>query len=256
MKRQTFRNLILVLVGLGFLFSSTVKTNAVSIPNPTADFYVYDEVGVLSSETIDTILSISTELQSKTKAQLVVVIVDSLNGDAIEDVGLSILRTWGIGDAQMDNGVLILIAIEDRESRIEVGYGLEGALNDAKTGRIQDNEMIPSFNINDFDTGILKGYMAIANEIAKEYRITLEGNITPSDPGSWDQFENLPSWVSMGLLFLIAIVLISLDLRFTNGLFLRIILQMVFGLGRSGGGGRGTFGGGGSGGGGGSSRSW
>lgn len=251
MKRQTLRNLILVVAGLGLLFSSTLKIKAVSIPNPTPDFYVLDEAGVLSSNTIETILSISNELQAKTKAQLVVVIVDSLNGDPIESVGLAILRNWGIGDSYLDNGVLMLISIGDRESRIEVGYGLEGALNDAKTGRIQDNEMIPSFENDDFDTGVLKGYMALASEIAKEYQITIDG----TSPNSSDLMNRLPSWITMGLIFLIAIILISLDLRFTDGIFTRFLFQLLFSLARSGGGG-GSSGGGGSGGGGGSSRSW
>lgn len=255
MRSQRFRSLILTLFGLGLLFSTSIKTNAVSIPNPTADFYVLDEAGVLSYSTIESILSISRELESKTKAQLVVVIVEFLNGDPIESVGLSILRNWGIGDATLDNGVLILVSIGDRQSRIEVGYGLEGALNDAKTGRIQDNDMIPYFNTGDFDTGILNGVETLALEIAKEYQVTLDGVITPSDPGSFDFLNGLPSWISMGLVFLLAIILISLDLRFTGGIFLRLIFQLLFGLGRSGGGG-GTFGGGGSGGGGGSSRRW
>lgn len=254
--RRLYRSLILMGFGFGLLFTSITKTNAVSVPEPTADFYVYDEVGVLSSSTIETILAVSNDLHTKTKAQLVVVIIKSLHGKSIESTSLSILRTWGIGDDDLDNGVLILISIDDRMSRIEVGYGLEGALNDAKTGRIQDLTMIPYFSQNDYDTGILKGYTAIVNEIAKEYNVSIDFNEPTPDPFSPGFFSELPSWVIMGLLFLLALFLAALDLRFTNGFFLRIFFQLLFSMGRSGGSGGGSFGGGGSGGGGGSSRKW
>ena len=253
MRKALFRNLILVF-GITLLLSSITKTNAASIPGPTFDFYVYDEVGVLSSSTIETILSVSNDLQRKTKAQLVVVIVDSLNGESIENTGLAILRGWGIGDAQLDNGVLILVSITDNMSRIEVGYGLEGALNDAKTGRIQDNYMVPYFSQDDFDTGIQKGYMALANEIAKEYNVTIDPNADPN-PTDSNLFSDLPSWITIGMIFLVFLFLAGLDLRFTNGIFLRLLFQILFSMGGSSGS-RGTFGGGGSGGGGGSSRKW
>ena len=244
------------MTGFWLLTLSTVKINAVRIPAPNADFYVYDEVGVLSSSTKNTIIAIANDIHDKTKAQLVVVILDSLNGESIESTGLAILRGWGIGDAQLDNGVLILVSIEDRQSRIEVGYGLEGALNDAKTGRIQDSAMIPYFKQGDYDTGIKEGVMAISGEIAKEYEITIDPN-THYEPITHNWFDSLPTWVIMGIGFLIVIFLAGLDLRFTNGFFLRLLFQLLFMLGRSSGSsGGGSFGGGGSGGGGGSSRKW
>lgn len=253
MRKTLFRSLILIF-GIILLLTSNTKANAVQIPGPTSDFYVYDEVGVLSSSTLQTILTISNDLQDKTKAQLVVVIVDSLSDETIESTALTILRGWGIGDDDLDNGVLILVSIEDRQSRIEVGYGLEGALNDAKTGRIQDTQMIPYFTQDDFDTGILKGYMALANEIAKEYDVTIDPNAKP-DPVEPNLFSGLPSWITIGIIFLVFLFLAGLDLRFTNGIFLRLLFQLLFNLGRSSGSG-GSFGGGGSGGGGGSNRKW
>jgi uncharacterized protein len=253
MRKALYRSLILIF-GSTLLLSSITKTNAVSIPSPTVDFYVYDEVGVLSSSTIETILSVSNDLQRKTKAQLVVVIMNSFHGETIESTGLAILRGWKIGDAQLDNGVLILVSITDRRSRIEVGYGLEGALNDAKTGRIQDTFMAPYFSQDDFDTGIQKGYLALANEIAKEYNITIDPNADPPSTNS-NLFSDLPSWIVIGMIFLVLLFLAGLDLRFTNGIFLRLLFQILFSIAGSSGSGR-SFGGGGSGGGGGSSRKW
>ena len=64
---------------------------------------------------------------------------------SLEDYSTQLFRNFGIGNSKLNNGVLMLIALDERQSRIEVGYGLEGILNDAKTGRIQDNYMIPYF---------------------------------------------------------------------------------------------------------------
>ena len=81
----------------------------------------------------------------------------------------NLFRQFGIGDKEKNNGLLILIALEERKSRIEVGYGLEGVLPDGKTGRIQDEYMIPYFKDNNFDEGILNGYKALFKEVANEY---------------------------------------------------------------------------------------
>jgi uncharacterized protein len=85
-----------------------------------------------------------------------------------DDFSLEILRTWGIGQRDKNNGVLLLVAISDRDVRIEVGYGLEGALPDGKCGRILDTHFVPSMRNGDTDAAILKTYDAILIEIANE----------------------------------------------------------------------------------------
>ena len=90
------------------------------------------------------ILAYSSALAKRTKTQVVVLTVPTLDGESIEDYGLSVLREWGIGDKKENNGVLLLVATKDRKSRIEVGYGLEGVLPDGLTGRIQDQYMLPA----------------------------------------------------------------------------------------------------------------
>ena len=153
-----------------------------TIPSHTEDFYVNDLAQVLSTKTKAYILEQSIKLDELSGAQLVVVTIDSTNGLPLEEYALDILRGWGIGSKDKNNGVLILLAVEDRKSRIEVGYGLEGALPDGKTGWIQDEFMIPYFSTGDYSTGILEGYKAILLEIYNEYDIEPQGleDITPS----------------------------------------------------------------------------
>ena len=147
---------------------------------------------VLSSNTKGYILEQSIKLDELSGAQLGVVTIDSTDGQPLEEYALDILRGWGIGSKEKNNGVLILLAVEDRKSRIEVGYGLEGALPDGKTGWIQDEFMIPYFSTGDYSTGILEGYKAILLEIYNEYDIEPQGleNMTPSSPDNSDMMED------------------------------------------------------------------
>lgn len=155
------------------LLMSTVQTFAFDIPKPTSLFYVNDKADLLSDEIEEYIVSTNVDLCEKTDAQIVVVTINSLNGDSLEEYATALFREYGIGDKDKNNGVLLLVALEDRKSRIEVGYGLEGALNDAKTGRIQDNYMIPYFKEGNYAEGLKNGFDAILAEVAAEYDVEI-----------------------------------------------------------------------------------
>lgn len=144
-------------------------------PKPTVSsgIYVQDNAGVFSASVSGYLQSLGRQLDQKTTAQLVVVTVPSLKGAPLEDYSLQILRQWGIGNKEKNNGVLMLISTGDRKSRIEVGYGLEGALTDGVTGQIQDQYMIPYFRKGNYEEGIALGYEALARRIAKEYNVQL-----------------------------------------------------------------------------------
>ena len=93
-------------------------------------------------------------LEEETGAQVAVLTIPTLEGDPIEDFSLRVVETWKLGRAGVDDGVLILVARDDRRMRIEVGYGLEGALTDAQSGRIIDHLMAPRFRQGDFEGGV------------------------------------------------------------------------------------------------------
>ena len=122
---------------------------------PTDRFYVNDFADILSDETEQFIFENSEKLEEATTAQIVVVTVQNLDGKGIEEYATGLFREYGIGDDEKNNGLLLLLALEERQFRVEVGYGLEGCLPDAKTGRFQDDYMIPYFKENDFDAGML-----------------------------------------------------------------------------------------------------
>ena len=231
-------------------------------PAPANNVYVQDNAGVLSSATKNRINEVGSYLQEKTTAKLMAVTVKSFGDAAPEEYGLAILRQWGVGDKERNNGVVLVVATEDRKARIEVGYGLEGALPDAKTGRIQDEYMLPFFRQQDYDKGILNGYLALASVTAAEYGLELptgSKGVTKSGAVHQDSaWAALPWWmkaVAAGLLLLLFIF----DWVFLGGSITWLLLSLLRFRGGGGGGGgpggRGGFGGG-SGGGGGSSRNW
>ncbi|AIF53606.1 YgcG family protein [Pelosinus sp. UFO1] len=226
-------------------------------PVPTSSIYIQDYAGVVSADTKARINNLGSQLAAKTKAQIVVVTTKTLDGAALEDYSLELLRQWGIGDKTLNNGVLILVVVDDKRSRIEVGYGLEGALPDAKTGRIQDDYMIPYFQNGDYDKGILNGYLTVATEVAKEYKLELKTEAKPvqrtqaANQGSgWD---TLPWWLKV-VIAAGVLLLFMIDWIFFGGTITYLLLSIV--LRRGGGNGGGGGFGGGSGGGGGSSRKW
>lgn len=142
-------------------------------PSASAGIYVQDNAEVLSEPVYRYLQSLGRQLDQKTTAQLAVVTVNSLHGAPLEDYSLQILRQWGIGSKEKNNGVLMLISTGDRKSRVEVGYGLEGALTDSLTGQIQDQYMLPYFRKGNYEEGIVRGYEALAQAIAKEYNVQL-----------------------------------------------------------------------------------
>ena len=223
-------------------------------PVPTSEIYAQDYANVLSRDTRSRINRLSSDLNSRTKAQIAVVTIPSLEGETIEDYSLALFRKWGIGDRTLNNGVLILLAVEEKKSRIEVGYGLEGILPDAKTGRIQDSAIRPGIAAEDYNAAMLNGYTAVLQEVAKEYEQQLKAT-TRTGPKKRngtgiDFWDSLPWWAQI-LAALVLILLLLIDWFVLGGFFTRLLFIFAGrGGGSSGGGG---FGGG-SGGGGGSSR--
>ncbi|PWM76533.1 MAG: hypothetical protein DBY32_10380 [Phascolarctobacterium sp.] len=247
------KHVLLLLVVLLQTFCAAAGLEAAEIPpKPQAgtNIYVQDYADVISPASEKIIYSLGRELDAKTTAQVAVLTVPTLDGEPIESYALNVLRSWGIGSKDKNNGVLIVVATQDRQSRIEVGYGLEGALPDGLTGRIQDQTMLPFFREGQYDKGIVNGYAATAATVAQEYNVKLEG-VSYNPPAQKQQEDSLPLWAEL-LLGAAVVVLLIVDNLFFGGFITRMLIFSLFRGGRGGGGG---FGGG-SGGGGGSSRRW
>lgn len=158
-------SVILVLLGALFCYSKSLN-----LPEPTKAFYISDLANVLSDETKEYVLNQSNALNEKTSAQIVVATVNSLEGASIDEYGIALARKWEIGGGkEKSNGLLILLAPNERQIRIEVGDGLEGKINDSKSGRLIDKYAVPHFKSNDWDNGIHDLYTVILSEVYGEY---------------------------------------------------------------------------------------
>src|SRR5450631_3353011 len=124
---------------------------------PALSGRVVDEAGVLDAAARTALTQSLADLEQKTTVQLVVVTLKSLQGTSIEDYGYQLGRRWQIGQKDKNNGVLLIVAPTERKVRIEVGYGLEGALTDAVTKLIIENSILPRFKAADFSGGITRG---------------------------------------------------------------------------------------------------
>jgi uncharacterized protein len=133
---------------------------------------VHDEASVLSAQTVEQLEAQLKLHEDSTSNQIAILIIPSLDGEAIEDYALRVAEKWKLGQKDKDNGVLLLIAINDRKMRIEVGYGLEGVLPDAICNQIIRNEMAPNFRRGDYDAGVQAAINAIVQTIAGEYVVS------------------------------------------------------------------------------------
>ena len=161
-KNKRFR-----LLSLFFFILFLVPVKASNIVKPTKEFYVNDYANILSSETENYIMDKSVALNEVDGTQIVVVTVPDLDGNSLEDYAYELFKEFKIGDKEKDNGLLLLLALEERQFRVEVGNGLEGILPDGKTGRFQDQYIIPYLKDDKWDEGIKNGYDAFYTEIVK-----------------------------------------------------------------------------------------
>jgi len=205
-------------------------------------------VGVLEEETIDYILDINNQLEEETGAQVVVAVVESLQGMEIEDYALNLFREWGIGDKDKNNGVLLLVSPNDRKVRIEVGYGLEGAIPDSVAGKILDEYILPKFKEDDYDIGIKNGFSVIVDYISNEYDIEIDDLEDVLVEDEELLLVLLILIIILIIIFVIILVIISIISGDSGGGF--------YGGSSFGGSSGGSFGGGGFSGGGGASGRW
>lgn len=191
-----------------FLFPIPIQ----GIAEPTDLFYVNDSANVISEEHETYYVTHGEALNQATGAQIVVAAIDDLEGQTIFDYAVSLFRAWGIGDKDKDNGLLILVSPKERQIYVSVGYGLEGAINDAKVGRFIDDYAIPFLAENDFDTGLYQLYNAFLLEVYQEYNLevpdTIESNII--EPDRQESEENTPRipkvFIIMGVIILLIFI--------------------------------------------------
>ncbi|MFT9498223.1 TPM domain-containing protein [Anaerosolibacter sp.] len=252
------RGMLIIGLVMIILVSSTALLFAqVDIPNPTSSFYVGDFANVISSEAENVILSINQNYENTVeKPQIVVVTVPNLGKLDKESYTESLFEKWRIGNSAYDNGILLFLAVEDREIRIEVGYGLEGAITDGLTGEILDANRA-DFSAGNYSEGLLDVFMQLTQEVNNEYGYDTQKLGVPKQSQSQQERGNGLSPLVRAVGILLILLFIWIDYRFFEGLILGMLLQGLLAAGRGGGGfDDGSSGGGGRSGGGGSGRSF
>ena len=240
---------LLLVIGAPSLRSEQVK-------NLKPQGYVNDFAGVLNAQTKEKLTALCAEVDQKTKAQIAVVTVSSLEGETVEQFSLDLATQWGVGPKQQARGVLILVAPNDRKYRVEVGYGLEAILPDGKVGGF-GREAIPFLRQNDYSGALLLITQRVAAVIAEDQKITLD-TLSGAAPAPAEP-DNSHFAVSSIVRLVIIVVFLFFPI---SGFFLRLLFGGVMGPRRRGGGwgmggpgyggsswGGGGFGGGGGGGG-------
>jgi uncharacterized protein len=253
-----FATLFVCLVALSVSHSAVIPERPLK--------YVVDLAGIVDDTTENSLNGYLQELEQKTTAQLIVLAIKSLEGQSIQDFSMKIAHDkWKLGQKGKDNGVLFLISVADRKYRIEVGYGLEGVLPDSMVGSLGRNFLVPLFRKGEYSNGIFLTAVAMANEIAVDAGVKIDGMptvnrrvqpIIKDKPGGL-----LHTIMTIGFLIIMVILFVK-----NPRLFLMLLLFSSMGGRRGswgggggfGGGGFGSFGGGGGGGfgGGGASGGW
>jgi uncharacterized protein len=243
-------------VSLGMAVLLCAITASFSVSYPALTGRIVDQANIISADTRSAIEPKLADLEAKSGIQLVVATIATLEGQEIEPYANELFRSWKLGEKTKNNGVLLLVAPNERRVRIEVGYGLEGTLTDALSKVIIANAITPRFKTGDFSGGISRGVDDIitvlttdASEWQQRPSLRLD-NQQNTDPTSW--------FLIAAAIVLIILLIVSPGFRW---LFLNLLLNIAFSSGGSRGGGgyssRGGFsGGGGSSGGGGASGSW
>jgi len=217
--------------------------------------HVVDLAGIIEDNVEASLNGYLLELEQKTTAQMVVLTIKSLEGESLEDFSIRTAHDkWKLGQKGKDNGVLLLVSLEDRKYRFEIGYGLEGVLPDSLAGSIGREYLVPYFKKGDYSTGILTASLAAISKIADDAGVEIKGmpHLESRSPyPSSSEKQRKPTLMGTIFVILFFIGLIYLFIKHPRLLVFLLIMNMMSGGRRSGWGGGGGFSGGGSFGGGG-----
>ena len=175
---SVLRVLLYFTFGCVVLLSAThlsfAQTGQSPIPLPSPFTPIVDNANVIDPETENKLGSIYLNLKQRADIEFAVVTVDTTGGDPISDYSLDIYRGWGIG-SKTNDGFLLLIAVKDRKYYTQVGYHLEGDLNDGLVGEIQRQYLVPAFKRGDYSRGVYDTVQAYVATLAQKRGFTIEG---------------------------------------------------------------------------------
>ncbi len=200
--KNIFKKVTLSTVFL-FVFSTQVFAYY-SLPKATG--FVNDNAQMLTSQTKQNLENKLSLFEASTTNEITVVTIKSLEGDTVENFAVKLFEEWKIGKAKQDNGILFLISRDDHKMRIEVGYGLEGALPDAKSSRILNQVVTPLFKEGSYDEGILRGVDEIINATKDENYNISGSSSSKSSKGTFDFWVFVIIFASQAVMFIVSIL--------------------------------------------------
>jgi uncharacterized protein len=192
---------------------------AADVAVPPLSGRVVDQTGTLSSDDIDRLTQKLGAFELRKGSQVAVLIVPTTAPETIEQYSIRVAEAWKIGRKKVDDGALLVIAKNDRHLRIEVGYGLEGALTDVTTKRIIDEDITPKFKAGDFAGGVAAG-------VDRMIRV-IDGEKLPApEPPHWQSSQSFDPWDLLNPFLIIPVLLF--------GGVMRTLLGRLLGSGVSG----------------------
>src|SRR5215472_14700345 len=242
---RLFRNAVLLCAAL--LAASLAVAEDIKSIHPTG--YVTDLAGVIGAEKKAALEALGTELEQKTGAQMAIVTVRSLDGDSVDSYTVDLYKQLGIGSKKDNRGVLLLLAPNDRKYRIEVGYGLEPVINDARAGDA-GRAMVPFLRQGDYGDAVETAAWQLAKHVADDSHVTLSGQPPVPQTRHTNRGGGIAIfWVIVGLIILFSFLGRSSGTRMGGGGGSGLGWFLLGMLANSGRGSRGGWGGGGFGGG-------
>ena len=211
-KRITSYALFMVVIILvSMITGCTTSVEKIPIPKIEKDVYIYDDDNIIDDDVEKKLNKMLVELEEKTEAEFAVVSVKSLLDRSIEDYANNLFNTLGIGKKGKDNGALLLFSRSDKKVRLEIGRGLEGALNDSKCGRILDKYFVPYRENNEYTKATEMTVKAVLNVLAEEYEINIQGVGNEfSVENEADLDDGLPLWVWIIIGIFLAMIIITI----------------------------------------------
>ena len=169
---------------IGMLFACTWLYAQEVLPRPNPPRLVTDQAGVLSASELQTLEQKLVALDDSSSNQIAVVLIKTLNDRPIEEYATKLFREWGIGNKKTNNGILLLVAVDDRKIRIETGYGLEGAIPDVTADAIIRNVIRPEFKQQNYYKGLDNAVDALAKAAVGEYKVARKKEAPSGGGGS------------------------------------------------------------------------
>ncbi len=201
---RRFPSSLLCVVCLVLCVAAITRAEDLKQIRPTG--YVTDLAGILQPQTKTQLEALCLELEQKTGAQMAVITVKSLDGNDIESYAADLYKQIGIGSKKTNVGVLLLVAPNDRKYRVEVGYGAEPVINDARAGDA-GRLMVPYFRRGDYSGGITAAAWQLAKNIADDKGVTLSGapQIRPVRQQD-DELSGVAIWIVLGIILLVILL--------------------------------------------------